>query len=300
MPDLTLDLRYLKYAVLVAEAGSFRRAAERLSIAQSTISRRVQMLERQLGVSLFERSPSGAGLTPEGERFLQQAAVGARYLRDAAAEIRSVKRRTTGLIRFGILETFPAAPIIDLLGSFRNLNPTIEVKLEEGTSEENSAGVKRGLLDAAICLSESVEPDFRMRRLCKPDLFVAMSPRHTLASRPYLSWEDIRDEVFLVRSDGAGRELTIMLRRMVGAVEGMVQLSIQQVSRETLLTMIEQGFGITVTCAVSGRNISLIPFAAARPPTATMISASDNANPALPLLLKCFDTVTGARRCSTL
>ncbi|MFY7351370.1 LysR family transcriptional regulator, partial [Enterobacter cloacae complex sp. IR53041] len=51
MPDLTLDLRYLKYAVQVAEAGSFRRAAERLSISQSTVSRRVQLFERQLGFS---------------------------------------------------------------------------------------------------------------------------------------------------------------------------------------------------------------------------------------------------------
>ena len=67
MPDLTLDLRYLKYAIHVAEAGSFRRAADRLSISQSTVSRRVQMLERQLGVSLFKRTRSGAGLTPEGE-----------------------------------------------------------------------------------------------------------------------------------------------------------------------------------------------------------------------------------------
>ena len=68
MPDLTLDLRYLKYAIQVAEAGSFRRAAERIAISQSTVSRRVQMLERQLGVSLFERTRTGAALTPEGAR----------------------------------------------------------------------------------------------------------------------------------------------------------------------------------------------------------------------------------------
>ena len=55
MPDLTLDLRYLKYAIHVAEAGSFRRAADRLSISQSTVSRRVQM----------GRVPDG-GVAPEG------------------------------------------------------------------------------------------------------------------------------------------------------------------------------------------------------------------------------------------
>ena len=155
MPDLTLDLRYLKYAVQVAEAGSFRRAAERLSISQSTVSRRVQLFERQLGFSLFKRTRAGAGLTPEGERFLQQAVVGARYLRNAATEIRSARKLKTGLVRFGMLEAFPACPIINILSAFRNRHPTIEVKLEEGTSEENTLGVKRGLLDAAISLSAS-------------------------------------------------------------------------------------------------------------------------------------------------
>lgn len=134
MPDLTLDLRYLKYAVQVAEAGSFRRAAERLSISQSTVSRRVQLFERQLGFSLFKRTRAGAGLTPEGERFLQQAVVGARYLRNAATEIRSARKLKTGLVRFGMLEAFPACPIINILSAFRNRHPTIEVKLEEGTS----------------------------------------------------------------------------------------------------------------------------------------------------------------------
>ena len=289
MPDLTLDLRYLKYAVQVAEAGSFRRAAERLSISQSTVSRRVQLLERQLGVPLFKRTRSGAGLTPEGERFLQQAAVGARYLRDAATEIRSVRKLKTGLVRVGMLEAFPECPIIDILAGFRNRHPMIEVKLEEGTSEENTLGVKRGLLDAAISLSASKSPEFQVRRLCEPDLFLALSPLHDLAARPQLSWEDIRDEVFLVRSDGAGRELAGMLRRMVGAGDGEVQLSIQQVSRETLLTMVEQGFGLTITSVVYRPAMALIPLPSARAPTAAMISSRDNDNPALPLLLKCFD-----------
>ena len=295
MPDLTLDLRYLKYAIQVAEAGSFRRAAERIAISQSTVSRRVQMLERQLGVSLFERTRTGVALTPEGARFLQHAAAGARYLREAATEIRSTRNLKTGLIRFGMLEAFPAGPIIDLLADFRHQYPTIEVKLEEGTSEENTSRVRRGLLDAAICLRTNSNRQFHIRRFCDPTLFVALSQRHQLASRMQLAWEDICEEVFLVRSDGAGRELSDLLKRMVGAVEGEVQLSIQQVSRETLLTMVEQGFGLTITTLVSRTDIALVPLSSVRAPTAATISCCDNDNPALPLLLKCLDTLSGLK-----
>lgn len=143
MPDLTLDLRYLKYAVQVAEAGSFRRAAERLSISQSTVSRRVQLFERQLGFSLFKRTRAGAGLTPEGERFLQQAVVGARYLRNAATEIRSARKLKTGLVRFGMLEAFPACPIINILSAFRNRHP--RRNLRGGTGRAGQRAVPTSL-----------------------------------------------------------------------------------------------------------------------------------------------------------
>jgi len=77
VPDLAFDLRYLKYAMLAAEHGSFRRAAEALNLSQSTISRRIQLLERRIGIPLFERARSGARPTTAGERFMREAAIGA-------------------------------------------------------------------------------------------------------------------------------------------------------------------------------------------------------------------------------
>ncbi|MGU5709129.1 hypothetical protein, partial [Aeromonas hydrophila] len=71
-------------------------------------------------------------------------------------------------------------------------------------------------------------------------------------------------------------------------------LPIQQVSRETLLTMVEQGFGLTITSVIYRPDIALIPLPSARAPTAAIISSSDNDNPTLPLLLKCFDTPSRA------
>lgn len=85
VPDLAFDLRYLKYAMLVAEHGSFRRAASVLNLSQSTISRRIQLLERRLGVPLFERNHAGARTTLAGERFMRDAIVGAEHLQQAVS-----------------------------------------------------------------------------------------------------------------------------------------------------------------------------------------------------------------------
>ncbi|TIU83578.1 MAG: LysR family transcriptional regulator, partial [Mesorhizobium sp.] len=96
MPDIAFDLRYLRYAILAAEHGSFRRAAEILSVSQSTVSRRIQILERRVGILLFDRHRSGARATMAGERFLREAAVGAKHLNQAVDTIAQAKRGSIG------------------------------------------------------------------------------------------------------------------------------------------------------------------------------------------------------------
>jgi DNA-binding transcriptional LysR family regulator len=91
VPDIALDLRYLRYAMLVAEQGSFGRVAALLDVSQSTISRGGRILERRLGAPLFERDRSGARLTRLGERFMRDAAIGAEHLR------RAIRDATSGL-----------------------------------------------------------------------------------------------------------------------------------------------------------------------------------------------------------
>lgn len=92
MPDLALDLRFLRYAILVAEHGSFRRAADAMNLSQSTVSRRIQLLERRVGVPLFERSRSGVRPTPAGERFIREAAFGAEHIRQAVSSLTALIR----------------------------------------------------------------------------------------------------------------------------------------------------------------------------------------------------------------
>lgn len=108
MPDLALDLRFLRYALLVAEHGSFRRTAEALDISQSTLSRRVQLLERRIGVPLFVRIRSGVHLTLAGERFLQDAAVGAQHFDRAVSTLALARRGQLGDLRFGFSLALPS------------------------------------------------------------------------------------------------------------------------------------------------------------------------------------------------
>lgn len=84
MPDVALDLRYLRCAIAAAEHGSFRRTALFLDVPRSTVSRRIQMLEGRLGFPLFVRERIGVKLTPAGADFLKDAIAGVYHLSRAA------------------------------------------------------------------------------------------------------------------------------------------------------------------------------------------------------------------------
>jgi DNA-binding transcriptional LysR family regulator len=75
MRDIAFDRRYLTSAILMAEHKSFWHAAEVRNFSQSTLGRRIQLLERRFATPLFERNPAGARQALAGERFRGEAAV---------------------------------------------------------------------------------------------------------------------------------------------------------------------------------------------------------------------------------
>ncbi len=103
MPDLSLDLRYLKCVLLAAEHDSFRRAAAALDLPQSTVSRRILLLEHRIGFSLFVRDRRGVTLTVAGADFLKQAVVAAWQLDRAARFALEIHRGHRGELNVGIL-----------------------------------------------------------------------------------------------------------------------------------------------------------------------------------------------------
>src|SRR3546814_1182689 len=141
---------YLKYAIVVAEQGSFRLAADVLTLPQSTVSRRIQILERTLGVPLFERSRTGARPTLAGERFMREAAVGAGHLREAVNEIAATKRGDAGRLRIGLMTSLASGFLSELFDAYHRRFPDVEVKFEETTAQANAAGVLNRRLDAAF------------------------------------------------------------------------------------------------------------------------------------------------------
>ncbi|WP_350223807.1 LysR family transcriptional regulator [Rhizobium sp. CNPSo 4039] len=247
MPDLAFDLRHLKYAMLVAEHGSFRRAAVATNIPQSTITRRIQLLEAALGVALFERSKTGTRPTHTGERFIREATFGAEHLSRAVTDIRQVRSARSGVLRVGLVGSLASGFLTDLFCRYNQKYKNIDVLIEESSSQSIAAGVSQGRLDVAFVCGSPRLAGCQIRPLWSERILLVVPIAHALAARERVSLGDVRGEVFIVRAHGPGPEIEDYLVRQLSGPSFSPRIVAHNVGRENLFNMVANGFGLTLS-----------------------------------------------------
>lgn len=153
-----MNLEQLTGFAMIAELGHFTRAAERLHLAQPSLSRQVATLERELGVELFHRVRGNVALTAAGERLLP---IARRMLADAdtargeMAELAGLRR---GRIRLGATPTLCTSLVAEVLAEYRARYPGIDIEILERGSRSLIAALVEGGLDLALIVT-SVSPE---------------------------------------------------------------------------------------------------------------------------------------------
>lgn len=113
-----MDVKTLKYFLTVAREGTITRAAEKLCIAQPPLSRSMQLLEEELGVTLFIRGKRRIRLTEEGLFLKQQAEEIITLVEKTQNQLGKIKNSTHGTIALGVTETCGASILSGLIGDF--------------------------------------------------------------------------------------------------------------------------------------------------------------------------------------
>ena len=145
-----MELRRLAYFAVLAEELHFRRAAERLRIAQPGLTQQIRVLERELGATLFERSTSGVTLTDAGQVLLEE---GVPLLREAdrvTERVRAAAQGRTGLLRIVHSRSLAGGLPDELVRTFRQLHPDADIGVESAWTARNVAMLRTGEADAAF------------------------------------------------------------------------------------------------------------------------------------------------------
>lgn len=208
-----MNVRQAQYLIAVYEEGSISGAAKRLFITQPALSQTIQMVEKEIGARIFDRSTTPISLTGAGERYIAAAQRLVALEENLHREIEGIRRETSGRLRVGISTLRSMAILPRVLPRFFRLYPSVELEVEETGSSSMNQLVLGGKVDLALLLSRSqVLEELTYVTLCRERLLLFAGPRTALARRipPYtgITIDEAREEQFVSVRHGHGTRTT--------------------------------------------------------------------------------------------
>jgi DNA-binding transcriptional LysR family regulator len=202
-----MNLRQLRYFVVLAEELHFRRAAERLNMTQSPLTLAIQELEREVGGRLLHRTQRRVELTEAGTAFLADARAILEKVQGSLEATRGLLRGECGQLRLGLSPAAALLPFLALaIDGFRRGHPDVRLVVRELSSVEQLRALQIHELDVCVMrMPVSRRPSaVGSIKLLRDRLVVAMHREHPLGKRPWLAIADLKDEHFILSPPCSG------------------------------------------------------------------------------------------------
>jgi len=243
-----MELRHLRSFAAVAETLHFRRAAERLSIAQPALSQQIQQLERELGVSLLDRTRRRVSLTAAGVVFLDRARA---TLADAAEAMRLARmagRGELGPLAVGVVTSALYGTFPDIVRVFRERHREVHLTLHELPANEQTLALCAGRIHVSFLRPPIDETDLTVRIIAHEPWMVALPDSHPLAGRTRVSLKALAGEPFLLFSRELAPGLYDQLIAMCQGA-GFSPRVVQEAQMHTVVSLVAAGIGVSLVPA---------------------------------------------------
>jgi len=240
-----VELRQIQYFIEVAKREHVTEAAIALHVAQSAVSRQIVNLEQELGVDLFIREGRNVKLTPIGSMFLEHIQQAMTVIENAKREIEECLDPNKGTIRIGFPSSLASYTLPTAISAFRNLYPSVNFLLKQGSYYYLIDAVKKGDINMAL-----LGPLPKDEKRIKGDILflehiVALLPNnHPLADRPALELAQLRNESFILFPEGyVLREIVVNACQQLGFYP---KVSFEGDDIDAIKGLVAAGLGVTL------------------------------------------------------
>ena len=193
-----MELRHFRYFVAVAETLNFRRAAEKLRVAQPALSAQIKALENELDTRLFERTTRSVRLTQAGLVFLEEAHTVLAAALLAEQRVRSVNQGVVGTLRLGVIAPAANSWLARVLQRFRAACPGVQLAVFDLLTPEQLQRLRAGELEAGLLRLPIGLPELEWEVVEEAAYVLALPAGHRLAHKPKLGWKDFHDEAMVM------------------------------------------------------------------------------------------------------
>jgi DNA-binding transcriptional LysR family regulator len=266
-----MELRHLRYFVAVAEELHFRRAAERLYVAQPAVSEQIRKLEAELGVRLFDRTHRSVALTNPGSALLVEARRVLHQAEVAQLAARNARDTEGSRLRIGYVADALPGSVPRALQELASLAPRVDVALETGSTLSLVQAVHDQRLDAAVVTLPAPTRGLRVSSLGHQSLVAALPAADARGHESELTLERLDPQrlVMLPRdANPALHDAIVALCREAGLSPALVEAAEPRV--EAVLLAVAAGGGTallpaSVTERYAAPGVRLVPLAGAEP-----------------------------------
>lgn len=237
-----MELRQLLYAVHIAAEKNFSRAAEKLHIAQPSLSQQLAKLEKELGVLLFKRNTNAVELTYAGAQFVDKAQTILDLVDQLKKEMEDISQMKRGKLVIGSLPITGSHVLPLVLPVFQAAYPDIEIVLIEDTSAHLESLTVQGKTDLSLLTLPLLEQSLQFDPLIEEEIYLALPPNHAETNQSAVPLARFKDEPFILLKRGQGfRQIVVELCAQAGFSPNVV---FESSNIETAQSLVAAGMGI--------------------------------------------------------
>lgn len=239
-----MELRHLRCFLAVAEELHFARAAERLHIEQSPLSRAIKELEEDLGEQLFVRTSRSTRLTRAGRLFLEHVPRVFTSLQQARDSVKAAANGFHGQLRVALSDGITPLRLPALLALCRQEEPEVEIRLFEVPLSQQLKGLQDDLYDVGFAQAEEVGDGIAAEAVWSDPLMIAVPERHPLLSHKRIPLEEVLCYPLVLcdpqACEGRARQIDRVLRR----VEQEPMIVERVASCDLMMALVSAGFAL--------------------------------------------------------
>ncbi|QAY66112.1 LysR family transcriptional regulator [Paenibacillus protaetiae] len=238
-----MELRQLQYVIQIAKEKNFSRAAEKLHIAQPSLSQQLSKLEQEIGVLLFRRTTNSVELTQAGQAFVDKSQTILDAVEQLKQEMDDMAQMRRGRLVVGTLPITGSHILPIVLPAFGAKYPQIEVVLVEDTTARLEQLTASGGTDISLLTLPMLDNSLAWEPLMEEEICLAVPPQHRLAGHSgRIAVSELKEEPFIGLKKGQGfRQITVDLCVKAGFTPDIV---FESSNIETVQSLVAGGMGI--------------------------------------------------------
>ena len=242
-----MELRQLRYFIVVAEELNFTRAARRLHLSQPPLSQQIQQLERELGTTLLRRTTRRVELTPAGAAFLDGARRTVLEAERAGELARLADRGEFGTLRVGFTDAASISVLPGGILRFTRDFPGVHLHLHEADGAASPVdAVANGTLDVVVVRGPLEADGIAVKVLVNDPFYVAMHERHPLARLKQVTVAQIARFPLILFPRRLSPAYHDRLMSLFSAVDANVEVAFEVVKYQTVLALVAGDMGLSI------------------------------------------------------